>query len=413
MDIEQYKQVFFEEATEGLALAETTLLSMDSQGLDADAVNTIFRVAHSIKGASATLGFTDIASFTHAVETLLDTIRSGKQSPSDELTDVLLKSVDGIRAMLHNDGAEHDHTALRTKIDQLIQGATDGGHHNGPDAESSAVNDGQALRVEFIPNEGLFRTGNDPLRIFRELKALTSVAIKVDTSKVPALADLDPERCVLAWELLIDPPLSETDVRAVFEWVEDECKLDIKPANTTSPAEHATDATTTSSAALAPCAPGKSAVSRRPPARRAVDNEVNTIRVNVERVDALMNAVGELVITQSMIEELRQELEPAQAARLLEGLDRLQRNTRDLQERVMQIRMLPISFAFNRLPRLVHDLSRQLGKKALPWGPCVRCSRSTSFPTVKFCILRISLTQPLPYLRCIWRIFPDNGVPLN
>src|SRR5262249_46962698 len=184
--------------------------------------------------------------------------------------------------------------------------------------------------------------------MFRELETLGTLTVQVDMTRLPAFADLAPETCYLSWELTLHGAVSREQVSAVFEWVEGDCALSLTPLSV-------------------PQAPGDvpslpssepvAGVERRQPTATA---DMHSIRVNIAKIDALINTVGELVITQAMLSQLRDGFDMRHLDKLRDGLDQLERNTHELQESVMSIRMLPISFAFNRFPRLVHDLGQQL-----------------------------------------------------
>ncbi|MBI4696460.1 MAG: chemotaxis protein CheA [Gammaproteobacteria bacterium] len=366
VDISQFHQVFFEESFEGLEIMETGLLDLED-GADLEAINTIFRAAHSIKGGSGTFGFSAIANFTHGMETLLDEMRSGRRKVARAEVDVLLSGVDCLRGMLAatRDNAPLDLDAVaatQRRLEALLQGASPqaGAAAPGPLAGNTG------FRVRFAPEPHLFKTGNDPVRLLRELCALAPCAITVDVSKLPATAELDPETCYLSWDCVVEGEVSEPQIREIFEWVEADAEIVITPLA-------APEAGAPAALTLAPPAVERRAdddrrqnEDRRQGDRRATapaNAPASSIRVDIEKVDALINMVGELVITQSMLSQFSQDEEITNLEKLREGLLQLERNTRELQERVMSIRMLPISFAFNRFPRLVRDLSAKLGKE--------------------------------------------------
>jgi two-component system chemotaxis sensor kinase CheA len=351
---------------------ETGLLNLED-GTDVEAINTIFRAAHSIKGGSGTFGFSAIANFTHGMETLLDEMRSGKREVARAEVDVLLAGVDCLRGMLAatRDNAPLDFDAVAAtqgRLEDLLHGASPQAGAAAP--EPRAENAG--FRVRFAPEPHLFKTGNDPVRLLRELCALAPCEITVDVSKLPATAELDPETCYLSWDCVVEGEVSEAQIREIFEWVEADAEIVVTPL-AAAPVAAAPEADSPAALALAPPAVERRAGDdrrqnddRRQGDRRAAapaNAQTSSIRVDIEKVDALINMVGELVITQSMLSQFSQDEEITNLEKLREGLLQLERNTRELQERVMSIRMLPISFAFNRFPRLVRDLSAKLGKE--------------------------------------------------
>ena len=364
IDITQFHQTFFEESFEGLDVMESGLLELDIGAVDSDTINAIFRAAHSIKGGSATFGFTNIATFTHAMETLLDEIRDGHRDVSSEIVDILLQSVDCLRDMItaQRDGEDNDQARidqLQNELDALLGKKIDNKNtsHEGAEVDASNQESKREWRVAFAPHEHILKTGNDPALLLRELESMGNLEIEVDTSKVPPLDQMDPEACYMSWKLVLrGSGITEESIREIFSWVEDECDLAIeeihRPEKDNGPEKPQNRAPKP--------APGKKS------AKKSLTPESSSIRVSIDKVDTLINMVGELVITQSMMGNLDGDFEDFDHARLeqlREGLSLLERNIRELQESVMRIRMLPISFVFSRFPRMVHDLSQKLGKK--------------------------------------------------
>jgi two-component system chemotaxis sensor kinase CheA len=235
-------------------------------------------------------------------------------------------------------------------------------------------------RIHFRPHRHMLRTGNDPYRLLRELDALGELRVRVDGSGLPRFADLDPEACYLSWVLTLKGNVAHEQIREIFDWVEGDCELEITALRDEDmegvKAGHAVstdadvltasvDATSTPAATDRRMSERRSGIDQRQGERRVEGavQDSNSIRVDIDKVDGLINMVGELVITQSMLSRFGEDFDPAEVGSLRDGLSQLGRNTRELQENVMRIRMLPISFVFNRLPRLVHDLSRDLGKE--------------------------------------------------
>lgn len=383
IDISQFHSVFFEESFEGLAIMETELLNLDLGAADPEAVNTIFRAAHSIKGGAGTFGFSAIAEFTHVMETLLDEMRSGQREVTREAVDLLLRTVDGLREMMAavRDGGAHDAArvlSLRVRLDGLLatgsKAAVDPVGATRVKASDRDDTGSRGWRIEFKPYPHMLKTGNDPARMFRELAALSEITTRVDLSRLPAFEALAPEECYLGWELELRGEIDREQITDIFEWVDGDCDLHITPLE---------DAGAV--ARLAPATPADSGspVDERRAERRsdldprlgddrreanerkrpAPGTDSSSIRVSIDKVDALIDLVGELVITQSMLGQFGQDFDPRNLERLRDGLSQLARNTRDLQESVLRIRMLPISFSFKRFPRLVYDLSGKLGKK--------------------------------------------------
>ena len=387
IDMSQFYQTFFEESFEGLDVMESGLLGLDVGAADSETVNTIFRAAHSIKGGSGTFGFTAVADFTHVMETLLDEMRSGTRLVTIESVDLLLKSVDVLREMLTAVQSESDidveHVAvIQKQLEDMLHGEKDGDSVS-MESETVAVesdqaeqtNDNAQWHVIFKPFDYLLKTGNDPVRIFRELSLLGDYNVQCSLEKLPLYNDMDPETCYLSWDITLTGNIKKEQIQEVFEWVDEDCELVIESMNSSeskdvmeSPTEVDTATNVDQDLSSAPTktepnlVPVSSTAPKTNAAKKATPADSGSIRVSIDKVDALINMVGELVITQSMLGQLGERLNEDSLEKLQDGLAQLERNTRELQENVMRIRMLPISFAFQRFPRMVRDLSAKLGK---------------------------------------------------
>lgn len=356
VDMEQFHAVFFEESFEGLDIMESGLMDLDAGTADVEDINTIFRAAHSIKGGSGTFGFRNIADFTHVMETLLDEMRDGRRQVTREAVDSLLRSVDVLRMMLHSarDKSEVDQDQIDKQLAELeaILGTTAAA------ADAATGESGETAisgwHIRFIPQPEMMKTGNDPARIIRELAELGELDVTTHTDKLPPLDQLDGENCYLSWDLRLQGDISESQIRDIFLWVEDECELVLEPIHSEPAAQTSAPQADAAAAAEAPKAAKPKTES---------SSTSNSIRVGIDKIDDLINMVGELVITQSMLSLLGEEFSLDKLEKLQDGLSQLERHTRELQESVMMIRMLPISFTFSRFPRLVRDLSANLGKK--------------------------------------------------
>jgi two-component system chemotaxis sensor kinase CheA len=429
IDLSQFHAVFFEESFEGLDVMENALLDIQPEDPDAELINSIFRAAHSIKGGSGTFGFTQVSEFTHILETLLDKIREGEEKLEPESIDLFLQSVDCLRAMLEALQAEADVDTTRAdELSAMFQAILDGASaasvagsvvapvvaEENKVAEQAVATEAAAepeseeatsagYQISFKPEGDMLRGGNDPVRMIRELATMGDLTSTPDDSALPALADLEADKVYLSWQMQLQGDVEEEDVREVFEWVEDECELDItalggdaaEAATEAEPEANAEPVVEQTAAAVeaevtvqsdaekvakaeaagtklvmpsaAPAEASKSPA--KAPARapaRAGKVEASSIRVGIDKVDSLINLVGELVITQSMLGQMGgagEVITDDHIANLREGLVQLEQNTRELQDSVMRIRMLPISFTFNRFPRMVRDISMQLGKQ--------------------------------------------------
>lgn len=398
IDLSQFYQVFFEEAGENLERMEQLLLELDVTAADDEAMNAIFRCAHSIKGGAATFGFSDVAELTHEMETLLDKLRRHELTPTTAMVDVLLASGDALRAQLaRHQGAGGDMidtTELLFNIKAMASGeAPPAPVVSAPVApvaaapqEAAPVKSGVRqleLRVgplsdtaqadnlfelfKEIPDLGTIepldmRQPVDGMRRFKVLTTSTDAdlldlfAFHVAREHVQ-LNELGPGYGFYAGSpgAPAETPASAASSDPGYGFFDD------------APGSPAPVAAEPAAPAAAVAVPKPAAPAAKPAARsdKAPGGglEASTIRVSVEKVDQLINLVGELVITQAMLAQNSRDLDPVVYQQLVSGLNDLDRNTRDLQESVMSIRMIPMSTVFNRFPRMLRDLASKLGKK--------------------------------------------------
>ena len=392
VEMAEIAKVFFQESREGLDVMESGLLELGIS-TDSENINAIFRAAHSIKGGSATFGFAAVADFTHGLETLLDEMRNGMRQVTADAIQTMLQACDCLREMI-----------AATETEQpLDQGRIAGLKHDimhilgepgdiaavEPEQANSGVSagapsDNAGWSILFEPVADLLRLRNEPPRMFSELASLGAFSARADAANLPTFEEMDPEACYLRWQIEITGRIAREKLDEVFDWVDKDCRLELvafhdaahtplhapahgvayaaepsvpTPIAIEAPVAHPVEAPDSQPTVATPSSAPATAPGRKAPA------EAGSIRVATEKVDNIINLVGELLITQSMLSRFADGIEPDDLDRLRQGLTQLARNTRELQESVMQIRMLPISFAFNRFPRIVHDLSRQLGKK--------------------------------------------------
>lgn len=383
IDLSQFHQVFFEESFEGLDVMEELLLTLNDGDPDTESINTIFRSAHSIKGGSATFGFASVAEFTHILESLLDDMRDGNRDVTSDAVDLLLQSVDCLRDMLTSlqDTGECD-ASLAESLGAQFRALE--GSEALPESSDDASEEALAAspdaatgqwKITFKPEPHILHNGNEPVRMFRELSMLGELSVSVVKDTIPAWGANDPEEILLNWEMTLDGSVAESDIDEVFEWVIDECELSVIREGTDDASQSSNSETDEAPvqdnvATLKPAASDEpetlstsTAVAKKPQPKKEVARSASSIRVDIDKVDSLINLVGELVITQSMLSQVGTDFHVRQLEVLKHGLAQLEQNTRELQERVMQIRMMPISFAFNRFPRMVRDLAKQLDKK--------------------------------------------------
>ncbi len=399
IDLSQFYEVFIDESFEGLEAMESELLNLEPGDVDSEIINTIFRAAHSIKGGSGTFGFMAIADFTHVLETLLDQIRNGERELESLHIDLLLKSVDCLRGMLsaiQNDEPQESEEAedLRKQFQAILDGETaDTSSEQVPEPVTETVVEDESSseltltiwEIQFAPESHLFRTGNEPLFLFEDLQSLGEITVRAGLENVPDLTQLQAEDSYMNWTVTLDAnqDVTEDKIKEVFEWVEDDAKIEIskkaqiedlsfldapsgqepevETLSEESVAQPEAEVVEIKAEAAKPAAKAKPRKVEKAPAK----SDSGSIRVGTDKIDSLINMVGELVITQAMLNELgeAEEFDQSKLAALQEGLAQLSHNTRDLQESVMRIRMLPISFVFSRFPRLVRDISQKLEKQ--------------------------------------------------
>ncbi len=420
MDMSEFLEVFFEECEEGLDVMETGLLNLGTGEVDVEEINTIFRAAHSIKGGSATFDMLEIAGFTHVMETLLDQMRSHERVVTTAAVDLLLESVDCLREMIDATRDEEDIDEkrvnnLKQRLEVMLANK-DADASEAPETDNPADNvasnpakepGGEGWVIDFYPHPDILKNGNEPYRLFEELRQLGKLNVVCNLNKIPDYKNFNPEENYLGWRMELVTTVNEDRVREVFAWIDGECEIDIKRLDTKSnesgsvaplsgdgeamsatAVETTTETTdTVSEAASSSGSEAEGANEQNPPAaesapkpaavtpsktsapaktskaKKKPSGESGSIRVSIEKIDSLINLVGELIITQSMLSQFTDEFDMSQIESLRDGLGQLTRNSRELQETAMQIRMLPISSSFNRFPRLVRDMSSKLGKK--------------------------------------------------
>lgn len=412
-DLSQFYQIFFEEAGENLDLMEQMLLSLNLETADDEELNGIFRCAHSVKGGAATFGFSDVAELTHQMESLLDKLRRHELKPNASMVDVLLESADASRGLLacHQSGSVGQGPAtadLVGRIRSLVSGEipTPPVAVKAADAPKVALVATALSAPATAPQESVSGSSRHlEIRFFKldqpeqadaivelfrdipglgEIKPLSPADITADmrvfevrtTSTNEDLLDLFAFHVsrdhVVIKEVVTADAVSDIEQVALPLHAE----AQIASSNAASSAEFgffdgapgAPSATVSEPASVvvqaADLGIAKASPSvARPPTVGNSQPEAATIRVAISKVDQLINLVGELVITQAMLAQNSRALDPAVYQQLLTGLTDLDRNTRDLQESVMSIRMIPMSIVFSRFPRMLRDLASKLGKK--------------------------------------------------
>ncbi len=388
IDMSQFYQVFFDEADELLAEMEKQLLALDVAAPDNEDLNAIFRAAHSIKGGAATFGFTDITEVTHVLESLLDRIRKGEMALTAEHVDAFLAAKDVLSMLMdgHRHGSAVDHDAVLSvskRLNALSQGEAAPAAAHAPVAASTPepvetpppMADAEGnfhLRIELpaVPQKdadalatelGLMGTlTRETLADGRAVFNLVTTETQ-DTIVAICAFVLDPDALRITSSGPAAPAAAPTPEKSEASYGLYEQPA-APSAAAAAPAAEAAPVTAPAPAAAAPAGENKN-WGRRATDKEGTNAESSSIRVSVEKVDQLINLVGELVITQAMIDQRINALDPIHHERLMNSANQLARNTRDLQEAVMSIRMMPMDYVFSRFPRMVRDLAGKLGKK--------------------------------------------------
>ena len=412
-DLSQFYQIFFEEAGENLDQMEQMLLNLDLSNANDEELNGIFRCAHSIKGGAATFGFSDVAELTHQMESLLDKLRRHEIQPIPAMVDVLLDSADASRSLLarHQAGGQGEAlstTELVQRIVELASGQSDAGGASVAQAAVFAMDELPTPTQEAAPAPapqpapapavtsampraaapGQMRTLHIQIGPMERLEHADAIkSLFQDIAGLGTIQDL-PAKQPQTRLYEVQTASSEEDLLDLFafhvakEQVQIVVASEAEQPSSAEPGEPvAPNAGAYGFFPGAPGAPqeagaGAATVIQAPAAgtrpaggtarageAKAAQMESTTIRVAVNKVDQLINLVGELVITQAMLAQNSQGLDAAQYQQLLAGLADLDRNTRDLQESVMSIRMIPMATVFSRFPRMLRDVANKLGKK--------------------------------------------------
>jgi two-component system chemotaxis sensor kinase CheA len=370
---------FLLEADDLLAQIEEIALEADPQAPDSDSVNRLFRAFHTIKGSGAMFGFDAVAGFTHHVETALDRVREGQLALSQQLLDLVLAAKDRIKVLLEAgqggaSGSDEASQKLVASITALSSGsdASAAGVRNtiaSPATPAAAPVAGrQTFKIRFQPDPALMVCGTNPVSLLNELRALGDCSIVADTSAVPELGALQPDQCHIRWDITLTTEQGRNAIRDVFIFVEDGSQIAIEATgNATAPASPAAVA---SAPVIAPDVQEAREVSTAAPsakpetvasgAGRKPAAKDSTVRVPSEKLDRLVNLVGELVMNQSRLNRVSTRLEVPELAVPVEEIERL---VSELRDNVLGIRMMPIGSTFSRFKRLVHDLSGELGKE--------------------------------------------------
>lgn len=348
MEISQFFQVFFDEADELLAEAEHLLLGLDPARINMDDIDAIFRAAHSIKGGAATFGLSDMTGVTHVLENLLDRLRKSEMGLTVAHIDAFLRAKDVLKMQL--DGHRHGHAVHQPSVEVML-------------AELHEMTAEQGVTVVAGEFDAEVKT-NKKFRIgLPDMAANDIESLAAELGLLGEIVIIEGEGTRKAF--MLETAESTDDICAICSFVIDPATLDIheESANAIEPPRQDYEIFDQPLVLATPKAAAASTAANSAATSVANTVESSSIRVSIEKVDQLINLVGELVITQAMIEQRTHGLDPMLYEKLLNGVSQLTRNTRHLQEAVMSIRMMPMDYVFSRFPRMVRDLSAKLGKK--------------------------------------------------
>ena len=355
------------EAADVLNEVEQALLDLTQNPHDKDLVDAVFRGLHTLKGSGAMFGFDDLAGFTHHCESAFDQVRKGAVAATPELISIVLSAQDRMRALVAGEVDEEKQNRILAQLGEAVAAASDQGasdqdasDQGGAQAETPGAGEAGGWRVRFRLPADCMANGTNPLFLLDELRELGECEIALLTDRIPPLAELDPRECHLGWDVTLKGAIDRDDIEDVFIFVMDDMELSIEPigaerekaleqpSSSTREAGRAS-AETNATAGAAP-ADGKAQ-----PGKAAGD----TLRVPAERLDELMDRVGQLVIAQSRLSQIAHGNVDLALRSVSEEIERL---SGELRDTMMVMRMVPVSTLFGRFRRLIHDLSEETGK---------------------------------------------------
>ncbi|WAC60535.1 chemotaxis protein CheA [Brevundimonas sp. SL130] len=363
--------VFQVEARENLELIEQGLLDLLDQPDDRDLVDAVFRGLHTLKGSGSMFGFDALAGFTHHCETAFDRVRKGEVAATTDLVSAVLAARDHMRQLMEDPSGDHGAAGdlLLADLERAVQEADGAGP---PAVVTPALT---TWRIKFDLPTNAFKNGSNPLALLAELREMGEARVVADVSRVPPLGEIDPTDHYLAWDVTLTTDQDRAVIEDVFIFVIDDMNLSIEALDETAPA--VTDLTEAAPAlavteAVKPSAPEADMTPRGPAkAPTAIANDqadagaaktakaVESVRVPADRLDELMDRVGELVIAQSRLTQISNSGTDTALRAVSEEIERL---SGELRDTMMVLRMVPVATLFGRFRRLVHDLARETGK---------------------------------------------------
>jgi two-component system chemotaxis sensor kinase CheA len=384
------RDTFFQECEEQLGELETGLLAMESGSADNETVNAVFRAVHSIKGGAGAFKLDRLVKFAHVFETTLDRIRNSQLAASPAVMKTMLRAADVLADLVavSRDGDPFDEarsTELIAELSAHCEEKPETKHEEAAEEEPnpfaalgwepvtiSIEPDVNEYAISFKPKPDLYAKGNETTRLMRELARLGALTVQCEIAEIPLLANLEPEQSYLSWRATLRTDQDLAAVQGVFEFVDGDCHLDIEkiePAAEAAPepppfAEPVAEAQALAAEEPKAAAPADARASPREAAKpeAGASASQNTIRVDLDRVDRLINLVGELVINQAMLTQRVLEGGAVKNASIATGLDDLEHLTREIQESVMAIRAQPVRPLFQRMARIVREVADATGK---------------------------------------------------
>ena len=391
-----YIETYRQEAEELLNDIEETVLDLEQNPEDEEIINRLFRAMHTIKGSGAMFGFDDIADFTHHIETALDKVRQGSVRVNKELINLILASRDQIISMLHaaDSGIPVDKALSEQIISELNTILADSGDKESPFSQDTAISSADnsegkesTWRIRFRPASGIFASGMDPALLIDDLRDLGECTVVAQTEDIPAIDEIDPEQCYIFWDIVFTANCGIDAIRDVFIFVDDESEIKIDEIARNADVEEVHkmlgeilvergDVTIDKinevigsqkqigellvEVGAVPRSKVESALTEQKIIKKRKSTaRVASVRVPADRLDNLINLVGEIVITQARLTEVSAGINNVELGGPVEEVERL---TGELRDCVLNIRMLPIGTTFSKFKRLVRDLSAELGK---------------------------------------------------
>src|SRR6185312_7736828 len=367
---------FLQEAEDLLTQIEETAVDLHPQDASSDDINTLFRAFHTIKGSGAMFGFSAVANFTHHVETTLDLVRDGRMAMTQPLLDLILAAKDHIKVLLEAMATETDVPAGEEQriISALVALSSAGAVPRsgsveavGPDAPQGNTEQLQAWKIQFRPNADLMQSGMSPVPLLNELRRLGDCEVTGHAGAIPTLDAIQPEDCYLWWDIMLTTTSNLDAIKDVFIFVEDGSDIKIEQigasqgAGTNEPPVFETHSERPEPAVVQQIrGTNEGALNTTSSTAKKTAHKDSTVRVPAEKLDRLVNLVGELVMNQSRLTQAASRLDAPDLAEPVEEIERL---VAELRDNVLGIRMMPIGTTFTRFKRLVHDLSAELGKE--------------------------------------------------